>query len=167
MTAGGGGSVAPPSAAIAPGQGGSTQSGAVRPPPDVETAGRDLPMRRSVKDRTTGLFNGERIVSGEDMETVADLRPFPLGAWPRAISAHVESHVAARMRKARIKEGTLVLNNPTCGNRGYDANWPETCEKYLPSLLEKNARLTVWATTDGGTTWWTKTYVGTGERIVP
>lgn len=59
----------------------------------------------------------------------------------------------------------VVLNNITCGNRGFDREWPATCERYLPSLLPAGAKLTVWATPDGGKTWWTKTYVGTGERI--
>jgi hypothetical protein len=126
-----------------------------------------LPRRAGPRSPTTGEFNGERISSQEDPATVADLRPFRAGGWPTPVIGHVESHVAARMRRQGLREGEVVLNNVTCGNRGFDKDYPETCERYLPSLLPKGSRLTVWATTDGGKTWWSKTYVGTGERIRP
>jgi SCP1.201-like deaminase len=116
---------------------------------------------------TTGEFNGERIVSGKDYASVADLHPFPGGGWPDALTRHVESHVAARMRRQGLTEGELVLNNITCGNRGFDNDWPMSCERFLRSILPAGTRLTVWATPDGGRTWWTKTYDGTGERIKP
>lgn len=87
--------------------------------------------------------------------------------WPIVLTSHVESHAAARMRREGLTEGELISNNIVCGNRGYDNARPMTCEMYLPSLLKRDARLTVWATPDGGQTWWTKTYVGTGERIKP
>lgn len=77
----------------------------------------------------------------------------------------VEGHVAARMRREKLTEGVLVTNNIVCGNRGFDNDLPMTCEKFLPSILESGSRLTVWATPDGGQTWWTKTYIGTGERV--
>jgi hypothetical protein len=122
------------------------------PSPTIVETGRSLPVREGRIDPTTGVFNGERISSNEDQATVADLQPLPGGGWPRAIISHVESHAAARMRRQGLREGTVVLNNLTCGNRGFDEDWPMTCERYLPSLLPAGARLTVWATTDGGAT---------------
>ncbi|WP_372446029.1 DddA-like double-stranded DNA deaminase toxin [Micromonospora humidisoli] len=62
-------------------------------------------------------------------------------------------------------KGELVLNNTTCGTRDFDRDWPLTCDKLLPPVLPAGARLTVWATQDGGRTWWTTTYTGTGERV--
>jgi hypothetical protein len=41
--------------------------------------------------------------------------------------------VAAHMRCEGLTEGELTLNNIVCGNRGYDNDWPVTCEKYLRS----------------------------------
>lgn len=145
----------------------AASSSGVRAPAHVVATGRDLPVRTGPRDRTAGIFNGERLTSGEDPDTIADLQPFPHGGWPDAIISHVESHVAARMRRNDLRDAEVVLNNITCGNRGFDADWPETCDRYLPSLLPYNSRLTVWATRDGGTTWWSKTYIGTGERIAP
>jgi hypothetical protein len=110
---------------------------------------------------------GERVVSGLDRSSVADLHPVKPGGWPDSLSRHVESHAAAGMRRERLQTGELVSNNIVCGNRGYDNDWPMTCETYLPSILPVGATLTVWATPDGGTTWWTKTYTGTGEGIKP
>jgi hypothetical protein len=141
------------------------RSASGQPPQQVHDAGRSLPLRTGRQDPTTGVFNGETIVSGRDRASVTGLRPDPRGAWPEVLLVHVESHVAARMRREKLTDGEVTLNNVTCGNRGYDNDWPETCAKYLRSILPKNARLTVWATTDGAETWWTKTYVGTGERI--
>lgn len=135
------------------------------PPEKVLSVGRRLPIRAGPRDRTTGVFNGETIASGEDTATVADLRPFAGGGWPDAVISHVESHVAARMRRQNLTSGEVVLNNITCGNRGFDDDWPATCERYIRALLPAGSRLTVWATPDSGATWWTKTYVGTGERI--
>jgi hypothetical protein len=73
----------------------------------------------------------------------------------------------ARTPVAQAPEQMSPQDTITCGNRGFDRDWPMTCEKFLPSLLPAGGRLTVWATPDGGRTWWTKTYVGTGERIKP
>jgi Double-stranded DNA deaminase toxin A len=75
--------------------------------------------------------------------------------------------LSGRMRRDGIMEGELVSNNIVCGNRGYDNDRPMTCETYLSSILKRDSRLTVWATQDGGRTWWTKTYIGTGEGIKP
>ncbi len=137
------------------------------PPPAVQATGRSLPVRAGRADQTTGVFNGERITSGKDLASVADLRAPPEGGWPDTLTRHVESHVAARMRRQRLTEGDVVLNNITCGNRGFDNDWPMCCDRLLPSVLPADTRLTVWATPDGGQTWWTKTYIGTGERIAP
>lgn len=101
------------------------------------------------------------------MSLVEDLHPFRLGGWPQTFFRHVEGHVAARMRREGMAEGEVVLNNIPCGNRGYDNDFPYTCEKLLRSVLPSGSRLTVWATQDGGQTWWHRTYVGTGERIKP
>jgi Double-stranded DNA deaminase toxin A len=144
-----------------------------RPSPAVEDIGNALPVRTSNKSPTTGMFNGERIVSNEDEAIVADLRPPSHGVWPDTLISHVESHAAARMREMRRRglpggdEGELMLNNITCGNRGFDNDWTMSCETYLRAILPADARLTVWATPDGGLTWWTKTYIGTGEMIEP
>jgi hypothetical protein len=144
-----------------------TPAASPTPSPAVRAIGQSLPVRQTRLAPTTGQFSGERIDSSEDQATVADLRPFPGGGWPRAVISHVESHVAARMRRQGLTEGEVVLNNITCGNRGFDTDWPMTCDRLLPSILPAGARLAVWATPDGGQTWWTKTYVGTGERIAP
>ncbi|MGV9977016.1 DddA-like double-stranded DNA deaminase toxin [Micromonospora wenchangensis] len=144
-----------------PGQG----SPSPQPPAHVEETGRSLPVRKKRTDPTTGVFNGETIVSRDDDASVADLHPYRGGGWPRVLVSHVESHVAARMRRDELDEGELVLNNTTCGTRDFDQDWPLTCDKLLPPVLPAGARLTVWATQDGGRTWWTKTYTGTGERI--
>ena len=140
---------------------------AKQPPERVRDAGRRLPVRVRRADRTTGEFNGETIVSGRDRTSTADLVPSPQGGWPEVLLFHGESHVAARMRREELTDGELILNNVTCGNRGYDNDWPVTCERYLRSILPTEARLTVWATQDGGQSWWSRTYVGTGERIKP
>ena len=44
------------------------------------------------------------------------------------VIGHVESHVAARMRRRGLSEGEVVLNNVTCGNRGFDKDYPETAK---------------------------------------
>jgi hypothetical protein len=149
-----------------PGGGPVPNTPVLRPPPHVDAIGRDLPARSAFAP-TTGDFRGERIHSSDDLSSVADLRGFPRGGWPMVLVRHVESHVAARMRRQRLTEGTLVHNNPTCGTRGFDNDYPNICDKLLPSIPPAGSRLTVWATPDGGRTWRTKTYTGTGERIEP
>lgn len=162
----GDGASSPTSAASGPPQAvPSPAPGSPVPSAAVEQAGRRLPVRGSRRDPTVGEFNGERISSGRDPASVADLRPER--GWPVVLLNHVESHVAARMRRRGLTEGTLTLNNRTCGNRGYDATWAASCDALLPTVLPAGAWLTVWSTEDGGHTWWTKTYTGTGERIQP
>lgn len=137
------------------------------PPEHIREIGKGLPIRTNDVGPTSGVFNGQSVRSGLDRSSVADLRPVTSHGWPDTLTRHMESHVAARMRREGIAEGEVVSNNIVCGNRGYDNNWPMTCENYLPSILPRDARLTVWATPDGGATWWTKTYIGTGEGIRP
>jgi hypothetical protein len=119
----------------------SPASASPSPPPSVVPAGRRLPVRRSHRQPTVGEFNGEQITSGRDPASVADLRSER--GWPLVLLDHVESHVAARMRRQGLTEGTVALNNLTCGNRGYDADWIASCDKLLPSVLPRAARLTV------------------------
>ena len=114
----------------------AVDSAASRQPPErVRDAGRRLPVRTRRTSPTTGEFNGETVVSRDDLSLVVDLRPFRLGGWPTFLTSHVESHVAAQMRRDGLSEGELTLNNIVCGNRGYDDDYPATCEKYLRSVL--------------------------------
>lgn len=74
-----------------------------------------LPLRSGRAAPTTGVFNGERIVSGKVLASVADLRPPAEGGWLDALTRHVESHVAARLRRQGLTEGEVVLKNIACG----------------------------------------------------
>ena len=101
------------------------------------------------------------------MSSVEDQLPYPHVGWPRTLTNHVESHVAALMREKTIQHGELVINNIVCGNRDFDREKSMTCERLLSGILPKDSTLTKWATPDGGKTWWTKTYLGTGTAIMP
>ncbi len=82
---------------------------------------------------------------------------------------HVESKVAAIIRREGTNEAELVINNIPCGNTrevSAAAN-PYSCERILPAILPAGTRLTVWVTPDSGRTWLRGTYHGTGERIRP
>lgn len=48
------------------------------------------------------MFQGEQIVSGENHDSTAGLRPWSAGGWPEAVISHVEGHVAARMRRQNL-----------------------------------------------------------------
>lgn len=118
-----------------------------------------------IHTQTAGALRGGQ--PGPMLQRLDAIRQVLQTVGQRATTAkqHVESHTAARMRRQGLSEGVLVLNNVTCGNRGFDNDWPATCDKLLPPILPAGSRLTVWATADSGQTWWTKTYVGTGEGI--
>ncbi|WP_368052502.1 DddA-like double-stranded DNA deaminase toxin [Micromonospora sp. HUAS LYJ1] len=119
----------------------------------------------SGRTRPLGYSTAKPLSAGTMTPLSRTCTRFAGGGWPRVLVSHVESHVAARMRRDELDEGELVLNNTTCGTRDFDRDWPLTCDKLLPPVLPAGARLTVWATQDGGRTWWTTTYTGTGERI--
>jgi len=107
-------------------------------------------------DRDGQELTDTPIRSSEKPESVADLHP-TLHNWASPLG-HVESHVAAMIRRgAAPKDAALVINNRPCpGVRG--------CDRLLPAMLPKGARLTVYVT-DGQRTWLHRTYDGTGEGI--
>ena len=109
--------------------------GPARPPSHLAAIGRTLPVRTDRRQPTIGVFDGHTMVSGRDRSSVEDLVPGPHGGWPEVLLVHVESHVAARMRRGKMNRAELVLNNITCGNRDFDRDWPETCERHLRSVL--------------------------------
>ncbi|MFV2022792.1 DddA-like double-stranded DNA deaminase toxin [Micromonospora sp. LOL_023] len=79
---------------------------------------------------------------------------------------HVESKVAAMMRRDGTAKADLVLDNTVCGSNQRDQDHEWSCDKILPSIIPPGSELTVYATRDQGKTWWKRTYVGTGERII-
>ncbi len=99
------------------------------------------------------------------MSIAADLVHDPLRGAPVTFYQHVESKVAARMRRDNLATGDLVIDNTVCGSNRHDLDYAWGCEKIMPAILPAGSRLTVWVTRDGGHSWWKRTYTGTGERI--
>jgi len=141
---------------------------ALEAPQAIQKAGGDfIPRPTGVNRPTVGVFAGDQVESGgKDRDLASDLVHDPLRGPPVTFYQHVESKVAARMRREGIAEGDLALDNTVCGSNERDRDQVWSCERILPSILPAGARLTVWVTRDGGRTWWVAEYLGTGERIV-
>ena len=133
-----------------------------------EAGGRFLPRQDGVNRPTTGIFRGLNLESGGRDQSIADdLEYDPLRGPPVTFYQHVESKVAALMRRGSIASADLVVDNTVCGTNQRDREHAWSCAAILPAILPLNARLTVWVTRDSGRTWWRTTYTGTGERIRP
>lgn len=102
---------------------------------------------------------------GGDRSLAADLDHDPLRGPPVTFYDHVESKVAAHMRRAGVTEAELAIDNTVCGTNDRDQSYAWTCDKVLPAILPAGSRMRVWVTRDGGATWWHRVYTGTGERI--
>jgi hypothetical protein len=128
-------------------------------PVTVQRTGRALPPRQE-GDPTSGVaLIGDEAVhlrSGRDASLVADLHP-ALANYV-AMTDHVESHLAARMRREGIREASLVINNQVCEGRF-------SCDRLLPDILPVEARLTLYERV-GGVLRLRQVYVGTGRGIV-
>lgn len=125
-----------------------------------------LPRPPGANRPTAGSFLGRVVTSGgRDKSIAADLRYDPLRGPPVTFYHHVESKVAAQMRRDDIASADLVVDNTVCGSNRHDQEHEWSCERILPAILPAGARLTVWVTRDGGQSWWQATYTGTGERI--
>jgi SCP1.201-like deaminase len=137
-------------------------------PSFVRAAGETFAARPAGAVRpTTGVFDEERIESGgRDRSVAGDLVHDPLRGPPVTFYQHVESKVAARLRASRPARADVVIDNTVCGSNEHDRDQAWSCEWILPAILPRGTVLTVWATRDGGRTWWRGDYVGTGERIV-
>jgi hypothetical protein len=159
------------SAPGSPGQRAPTTPGwrrASEVPEDVRVAGAGLPPRGPKEDRyTLGILDGEAIYSGGEGEHLADDLAWPRSAPPVTYWQHVESKVAARMRREHRRHAEVTIDNTVCGTNERDRNYPFTCDKVLPSILPAGSRLVVWVTCDGGRSFWRHAYDGTGERIRP
>lgn len=130
-----------------------------RLPEVVRRAANALPVRQQ-GDPTNGVaLIGEdqvKLRSGRDESMVADLHP-ALASYV-AMTDHVESHVAARMRRDRVREATLVINNEVCEGRF-------SCDRLLPDILPIGSRLTLYERV-GGVVRLRRVYSGTGRGIV-
>lgn len=137
-------------------------------PQHVAAAGSTfLPRPEGVSRPTSGSYAGNRVESGgRDKGIAADLISDPLRGPPVTFYQHVESKVAAMMRRDGTDKADLVLDNTVCGSNQRDQNFEWACDKVLPAIIPAGSELTVYATRDQGKTWWSRTYVGTGERIV-
>lgn len=128
--------------------------------------GRLQPRPAGSTRPTVGLFNGEEIMSGGgDRSLAADLDHDPLRGPPVTFYDHVESKVAAHMRRTGVTEADLAIDNTVCGTNDRDQSYAWTCDRVLPAILPEGSRMRVWVTRDGGATWWHGVYTGTGERI--
>jgi hypothetical protein len=59
------------------------------------------------------------------------------------LATHVEVKVAAQMREDALTDETVVIDRGVCGTRPFDAHRQYTCDKYLPRILPRGARLRV------------------------
>ena len=137
-------------------------------PQHVAAAGSTfLPRPEGVSRPTSGSYAGSRIESGgRDKSIASDLMFDPLRGPPVTFYQHVESKVAAMMRRDGTAKADLVLDNTVCGSNQRDQSHEWSCDKVLPAIIPAGSELTVYATRDQGRTWWSRTYVGTGERII-
>ncbi|GLY33382.1 DddA-like double-stranded DNA deaminase toxin [Kineosporia sp. NBRC 101731] len=135
----------------------------------VRTAGARLPIRTGKGQKTAGLvFDAANprsdtapVVSGEDLSLVEDLNLQNRRLRrATALLSHVESHVAAGMRRGRYSHETvLVINNRPCRNQF-------GCDELLPYILPRDSQLHVYVSDEHGTAHF-KTYRGTGELTQP
>ncbi|WP_123607156.1 DddA-like double-stranded DNA deaminase toxin [Micromonospora sp. Llam0] len=133
----------------------------------AEAGSTFLPRPEGANRPTSGIYAGNQVESGgRDKSVAADLISDPLRGPPVTFYQHVESKVAAMMRRDGTAKGDLVLDNTVCGSNQRDQDHEWSCDKILPSIIPAGSELTVYTTRDQGKTWWKRTYVGTGERII-
>ncbi|MBT0768646.1 hypothetical protein KIH74_06890 [Kineosporia sp. J2-2] len=152
----------------APGPWGKPGPGVI--PDWVRVAGARLPSRQGDKRaKTTGIVldpvngraAGPEIVSGEDRGLVQDLAlRTPRLKFATSLLSHVESHVAAGVRRGLFaRESLLVINNRPCRDQ-------LGCDTLLPYILPRGAVLHVYVAHEDGTSHF-RTYEGNGELIKP
>ncbi|GAA2774810.1 DddA-like double-stranded DNA deaminase toxin [Saccharopolyspora taberi] len=122
------------------------------------------PVRRKSGSKTHGRWftpNGEeqQVVSGEDELTdLANQYLVEAGVRrvPAAVSTHVETKLAARMRHEGIEHAEVVINNLPCPG-------PFGCDRLVPMVLPEGSSLTVHGTAEDGSTY-RKRYTGKARR---
>lgn len=146
-------------------------------PQHVREAAEGFEARVSGKPRqTTAVYEGRKLVSGgRERELADDLayerirgeggRRYPL--VPNVLYEHAEMKVAADMRRRKPANVEVVLDNSICGTRELDRRYPLTCDKLLPDAMPAGSRMTIWATVDGGNTFYRKIIEGTGSLVRP
>jgi hypothetical protein len=126
--------------------------------------------------RTTAVYDGQTLTSGGGQRQLADDiayeripreggRPYPQP--PNILYEHPEMRIAADMRDRKLLGVEVVVDNSLCGTRGFDSDFPLTCDKLLPQVMPNGSQMTVWATTDGGKTFFNRVITGTGSLIRP
>jgi hypothetical protein len=122
---------------------------------------REGPTRGFAFDATGRDVGGGVIRSHEDLSLADDLDP-RARSWLSVIS-HVESHVAAKMRRGKASdEVTVVVNNDVCfGPRG--------CDPLLSGMLRPGQRMRVYVTDAAGPDGvrFYKDFEGNGRGIRP
>ncbi|MDG4784954.1 SCP1.201-like deaminase [Micromonospora sp. WMMD1102] len=149
----------PPSLTGAPSSGQRTEAGDAAPAPFLPGFLESLPARRSSDAPTDGVLTttGGRKIS--DVHSGKEgpgkggpgLRP-PFKHYVSALD-HAEGHAAAAMRTRGMTEATLYLNNTPCRD-------PMGCDRVLPYVLPKDAKLTVY-----GPNGYVKVYRGNGKGL--
>jgi hypothetical protein len=127
-------------------------------------AGQALPVRSRASPTQGQVFDtagrplSSVIRSSSDRTLITDLTLNVRERHSMSLLSHVEAKVAAQVRHGTLpQESTLVINNEVCkGELG--------CDVFLPSILPRGARLTVYVTDDAGTRLH-RVYEGTGSRI--
>nr|WP_230416920.1 DddA-like double-stranded DNA deaminase toxin [Micromonospora tarapacensis] len=148
----------PPSLSRAP-SGQRREAGDAAPAPLLPGFLESLPARRSADAPTDGVLTttgGEKIsdvYSGKEGPGKGGpgLRP-PFKHYVSALD-HAEGHAAAAMRTRRMTEATLYLNNTPCQD-------PMGCDRVLPYVLPKDAKLTVY-----GPNGYVNVYRGNGKGL--
>ncbi|MDR7321136.1 MULTISPECIES: DddA-like double-stranded DNA deaminase toxin [Catenuloplanes] len=150
--------------------------------PEVRAAGATMLDRpEGVNRPTTGQRvddpNAEPVYSGgrdrgpaNDVDHSRIHRPPDGAPWPQApdvLYQHVEMKIAADMRAGGDTHAEVVLDNGTCGTRARDQRNGVDCDTLLPGVLPAGSTMTVWTTTDGGQTYYRKTYQGDGSLLRP
>jgi hypothetical protein len=84
-------------------------------------------------------------------------------AWRAAESERVGGGGAPTARESRHLD--VVLDNTVCGSRDYDLTRDLTCDRLLPGAIPAGDTMTVWGSVDGGQTFFSRTFTGTGSLI--
>jgi hypothetical protein len=135
-------------------------------PEHVREAGAEMRPRAPDDDRfTMGVLDGARIYSGGEDQHLANDLIWPRKAAPVTYWQHVESKVAARMRDEKRQHAEVTIDNTPCGAAPEEHDYVWGCDRILPGILPVGSTLVVWATCDGGRSFWRRAYHGTGERI--
>jgi nucleic acid/nucleotide deaminase of polymorphic system toxin len=95
-------------------------------PEHVRAAGTRLRPRVAGERRpTVGVWQDELIHSGgRDASIAADVDHDPMSRPPVALWQHVESKVAARMRRGRLRHAEVIMDNTVCGSNPHDIDYP-------------------------------------------